>query len=290
MNDLKWVDRREYPFISRYLHLEMGRMHYVDEGKGRPIVMVHGNPTWSFLYRKLIRGLSTKYRCIAMDHIGFGLSDKPPRWSYLPRDHARNFASLVERLGLKDITLIVQDWGGPIGLSYALREPENVRSIIILNTWLWPVSDDAHFERFSRVFGSALGRCLIERFNLFARHILKMWMGDKSKLPPSLHKQYLEPLDLPRDRKGCAVFPREIVGSSDWLADLWSQARRIRCTPALVVWGMKDIAFRTRELARWAALFRDCRIIKFEDAGHLVQEEQGSALCPIIDEFLSACG
>ncbi|MEW6602891.1 MAG: alpha/beta fold hydrolase, partial [Nitrospirota bacterium] len=126
MHDYSWIDRKEYPFKSHSLELEMGRMHYVDEGTGEPLVMVHGNPTWSFVYRHLINGLSKDYRCIAMDHIGFGLSDKPQNWSYYPEDHAKNFDIFIERLDLHNITLVVQDWGGPIGLSYAVNHPENV--------------------------------------------------------------------------------------------------------------------------------------------------------------------
>lgn len=125
MSNVQWIDREEYPFKSNFLQLEMGKMHYIDEGRGPPIVMVHGNPTWSFLYRHLVKGLSKKYRCIAIDHIGFGLSDKPMEWSYLPEEHAKNLNVLIEKLDLKDITLIVQDWGGPIGLSYAISKHAN---------------------------------------------------------------------------------------------------------------------------------------------------------------------
>lgn len=114
MHEALWIDRKEYPFKSHFLQLEMGKMHYIDEGSGEPIVMVHGNPTWSFLYRHLIKGLSKNYRCIAIDNIGFGLSDKPADWSYYPEDHAKNLYLLIEKLDLKGITLIVQDWGGPI--------------------------------------------------------------------------------------------------------------------------------------------------------------------------------
>jgi haloalkane dehalogenase len=134
-----WLDKKEFPFRSNFINLDMGRMHYVDEGDGEPIVMCHGNPTWSFLYRHLVKGLSPHYRCVAIDYIGFGLSDKPLTWSYLPHEQARNVETLIDRLGLKDITLVVQDWGGPIGLSYALRHPDNVKRLVIMNTWLWSV-------------------------------------------------------------------------------------------------------------------------------------------------------
>ncbi|MDZ7761509.1 MAG: alpha/beta fold hydrolase [Desulfovermiculus sp.] len=113
MSEIHWIDRKKYPFESRYFAVSAGRMHYVDEGAGSPIVMVHGNPTWSFLYRNLIKRLRPQYRCVAADHIGFGLSDNPEDWSYRPEDHAQNLSALIDGLGLSDITFVLQDWGGP---------------------------------------------------------------------------------------------------------------------------------------------------------------------------------
>ena len=167
----EWIDKSEYPFRSNHMNVPAGRMHYIDEGEGKPIVMVHGNPTWSFLYRYLIKELSKNHRCIALDHIGFGLSDKPADWSYLPEEHAKNLNLLIDELDLKELTLVVQDWGGPIGLSYAINNPENVKSIIIMNTWMWSVTGDPHYERFSGFMGSGIGRFLIKRFNFFVRRV-----------------------------------------------------------------------------------------------------------------------
>jgi haloalkane dehalogenase len=286
MSNIQWINSEDYPFKSNFLQLEMGKMHYIDEGRGSPIVMVHGNPTWSFLYRHLVKGLSQKYRCIAMDHIGFGLSDKPSEWSYLPEEHAKNLNVLIEKLDLKDITLIVQDWGGPIGLSYAISKPGNVKRIIIMNTWMWSVKGDPHYERFSGFMGGAIGRFLIKRFNFFVRGVMKKAMGDKSKLPKSVHQHYFKALDNPAERKGCWVFPKQIIASSDWLDSLWSQKEKIKDKPALILWGMKDIAFREQELERWVDMFPNCKTLRFDNVGHFVQEEKGSELCPIIDDFL----
>jgi haloalkane dehalogenase len=286
MNKASWVDSHEYPFESHFLDLEMGKMHYVDEGGGEPILMIHGNPAWSFLYRHLIRGLSGKYRCIAVDHIGFGLSDKPWQWSYYPEDHAKNLARLIETLNLRGLTLMVQDWGGPIGLSYAIKSPANVKRLVIMNTWMWSVRGDPYYERFSRFMGGPVGRFLIRRFNFFARVLMKRLMADPSRLPPPIHRHYLMALEKPAERKGCWTFPERIIGSSDWLDALWSQRDRIRDMPALVLWGMKDIAFRERELNRWAGLFSNCDVVRYDDAGHFVQEEKGSELCQVVEDFL----
>ncbi|MGD9216145.1 MAG: alpha/beta fold hydrolase [Desulfobacteraceae bacterium] len=283
----EWIDKREFPFRSNYFDLPAGRMHYIDEGEGDVIVMVHGNPTWSFLYRYLIKRLSKSHRCIAMDHIGFGLSDKPADWSYLPELHAKNLHLFIDELNLKEITLVVQDWGGPIGLSYAVNKPENVKSLIIMNTWMWSVAGDLHYERFSGFMGGPTGRFLIKRFNFFVRVVMKQAMGDKSNLPKSVHRHYLEALREPNTRKGCWVFPKQIIASSSWLESLWSQREQIQDIPTLILWGMKDIAFREKELERWKTLFNQSKVIKFEDVGHFVQEEKRGQLSPIIEGFLS---
>jgi len=265
----------------------MGRLHYIDEGRSdHAVVMVHGNPSWSFAYRHLIKGLSKNYRCIAPDHIGFGLSDKPLDWDYYPESHAENLKTFLKALNLDSITLIVEDWGGPIGLSYAVENPEKIQSLIIMNTWMWSVKGDPHFERFSGFMGGFLGRFLIKRLNFFARVVLKQAYGDKSKLTKNIHSHYINAIKLPNDRKGCWTFPKRIIDSSQWLATLWSQREKIVNKPSLILWGKKDIAFRTKELKRWKETFADAKIHEFDGFGHFVQEEMGEELCPIIEQFL----
>jgi haloalkane dehalogenase len=286
MNEHTWIDRQEYPFESHYLPLEMGRLQYLDEGHGTPIVMVHGNPAWSFLYRHFIKGLSPEHRCIVPDHMGFGLSDKPREWSYRPVDHAQNLQALIEHLGLRDITLIVQDWGGPIGLSYAVGKPENVRSLVIMNTWMWPVDDDWYYRAFSGFVGGPIGRFLIKRFSFFVNGVMKVATCDRSKLSGSVHQRYVQPLANPADRKGCWVLPREIIASTDWLRGLWGQREEIVDKPVLILWGMKDIAFREKELQSWQQFFTDSQVHRLEVVGHFVQEEYGPEAVSIVAEFL----
>lgn len=287
MDNLAWLDRCEYPFASHYLDQDVGRMHYVDEGGGLPIVMVHGNPTWSFLYRHLIAHLRPSYRCVAPDLLGFGLSDKPQGWTYAPADHARHLERLIDSLGLRDLTLVVQDWGGPIGLSYALCRPENVRRMIILNTWCWPVNRDPYYIAFSSVMGGPIGRFLINRHNYFAGGMMRQWFGDRARLTPHIHRHYLQPLARPEERTGTMVFPEQILGATPWLRDLWARRGALRHMPALIVWGMKDIAFRRQELRRWEELFPNAEVIRLPAAGHFVQEEAPQVLNEAAARFMA---
>ncbi|NPV56086.1 MAG: alpha/beta fold hydrolase [Anaerolineae bacterium] len=284
-----WLDRRDYPFESHFYESPAGRMHYLDAGeKGTPIVFVHGNPSWSYEFRHMIRELSSEHRCIAPDHIGFGLSDKPTDWSYLPAEQADNLARLLDALDLEDITLVVSDWGGPLGLSYAIRRPERVKALVISNTWMWSVRDDWYYQAFSGFVGGAVGRWLIRRYHFFANAVVRSVFGDKRKLTPAVHRHYLMPLAVPAERKGNWTFPKEIVGSSEWLGELWQARGALADKKALIAWGMKDIAFREKELKRWAATFPDAKVIRFEDAGHYLAEEKPEELTVAIRELLGA--
>jgi haloalkane dehalogenase len=285
MENSNWVDRIEYPFAEHYLNLSMGRMHYVDEGQGRPIVMVHGTPEWSFGYRYLIKGLSKNFRCIACDQIGFGLSDKPANWSYLPEDHAKNLTDLIGALDLKDITLIVHDYGGPIGLSYAVDHPENIHGLVLMNTWMWSLDNDPHFTG-TKMFSGAAGRFLYEKMSFSARVILPLAMSDKSKLTRQIHQQYLKPWRTPAERHGTWILARELIGSSSWYNSLWDKRDCLQDIPALILWGMKDFAFRQIELEKLKKVFNHKTVQTFDGIGHFVNEELGDNLTPIICDFL----
>jgi haloalkane dehalogenase len=263
-----WVDRREYPFEPRTLDVGAGRMSYVDEGEGSPIVMVHGTPTWSFLYRHLIRELRPRYRCVAPDHLGFGLSDRPPGWSYRPEDQTRNLGRLIDSLALKDLTLVVHDYGGPIGLAYALEHPDNVRRLVLFNTWMWSFAGDRQIERVGRILGGRLGRFLYERFGFSVRVMLRHAIADRRRYSREIERHYLKALD------GYAtwIYAREVLGSSDWYDGLWRRRDRIARIPALLLWGMKDPAFG-RYLPRWREVLERAEVVEL-DCGHAPPEER----------------
>lgn len=263
-------------------------MHYVDEGTGNPIVFIHGNPAWSFEFRHLIKELSKTNRCIAPDLIGFGLSDKPARWSFLPEEHAKNLELFLESLLLKNITLVVGDWGGPIGLSYALNHPEKIKYIVITNTWLWSVESDWYYQAFSKIMGGLIGKCLILNRNFFADTIFRSMFGDKSRLTKKIHEQYLKPLSSPNERKGSWVFTGQIIGSSKWLQSLWNKRYLLIGKDILIAWGMKDIAFREKELNIWMDTFPGAKVVRFEDVGHFIAEEKPEELISAIKNLNSS--
>src|SRR5690242_14611464 len=161
-----WVDPDAFPFRARFFDSGEGRMHYVDEGGGAPVVLVHGTPAWSFLYRHLIAGLVRTHRVIAIDHLGFGLSDKPADGRYRPADHARRLTALLDHLDLEPVTLAVHGAGGPIGLSYAIERPEKVGAIVLFNTWMWSLENDMNVQRTSRIASGPLGSVLYRHLNL----------------------------------------------------------------------------------------------------------------------------
>jgi haloalkane dehalogenase len=276
-----WVDRQEYPFEPRTLDVDGGRLSYVDEGEGAPIVMVHGTPTWSFLYRHLIRSLKERHRCVAPDHLGFGLSDRPRGWSYRPEDQARNLARLIETLALKDLTLVVHDYGGPIGLAYALDHPENVRRLVLFNTWMWSFAGERQFEWFGRILGGPLGRFLYGRFGFSVRVMLRHAIADHRRYSRATERHYLKALD----GHATWIYAREVLGSSAWYDGLWRRRDRIARIPALLIWGMKDPAFG-RYLGRWREVFERAEVVELPDCGHAPTEERAPEALKRLAPFL----
>ena len=260
-----------YPFESHWLETGSGRIHYVDEGRGKPILMCHGNPTWSFLYRHVITELRDRFRCVAVDYPGFGLSDRPPGYGYTPREHATVVAELVRRLDLEEMLVMGHDWGGPIGLSVACADPARVRGLVLGNTWFWPS------DRRARLFGSVMStrplqRAILNR-NLFVERILPA--GITRKLSPDEMAHYRAVQPTPADRLGVAEFPRQIVSAGPFLAELERDVRAELATkPVLVTFPMRDRAFPAKSvLPRMREAFTDVRVVELPDARHFFVED-----------------
>ena len=285
----EWVSDKLFPFESKFIDTPNGqRMHFIDEGTGTPIVFVHGNPTWSFEFRHLISDLRSDYRCIAPDHIGFGLSTRSNiNEDHHPKSHAGNLEALLLTLDIKGATLFMTDWGGPIGLDFARKHPDRVSRIVIANTWSWPVNGDFHFIQFSFMMRSWIGQFLVKRLNFFVNKVMPMAVGNKSALSPEIMDHYREAQPTPQARSACAALPGHIIGATDWLGSIWECRRSFVSKPALIFWGFKDIAFRKKELERWKAELSDVRLYEFEDCGHFLAEEAPGRILPPLREFLA---
>jgi haloalkane dehalogenase len=268
-----WLSADLYPFAPHYFTTPAGELHYVDEGGGRPLVFVHGNPSWSFEFRHLIEALRKDFRCIAVDHIGFGLSSKTTTEEGDPRQHALRLRALLEHLGLTDITLVVGDWGGPIGLDFAVAHPERVAGLVIFNSWAWPVNGDLHFEMYSRIMSSPLMQFWIRYFNVFVNFVFPMAIGVKSALTKEVMDHYRSPLGAPGERNAHAVLPYHVLARRAWLEEIWSRREAFAGKPALIVWGGADIAFREQELNTWRQALHNATVHVHPQAGHMVAEE-----------------
>ena len=283
-----WVSDDLYPFESRFFAAPSGHaMHFVDEGRGDPVVFVHGNPSWSFEFRHLIQALRSDVRCIAPDHIGFGLSARS-RFAedHHPQTHAWNLAALLDHLELGDITLFLSDWGGPIGLDFARRHPARVRRLVVSNTWCWPVGGDVHFRSFSFFMSSPLGQYLVRRRNFFVDGLMPMAVGDRSVLTPEVMEHYRNAQSDPEARRASAALPGHIVGAHDWLDSIWKEHARFADKPVLILWGLKDWAFRRRELDRWASAMWDYERHEFKECGHFLAEEAPDEVVLALRAFL----
>ncbi|WP_062986396.1 alpha/beta fold hydrolase [Nocardia anaemiae] len=278
-----WIPADLYPFADHFDEIDGSLVHYVDEGSGAPLIMLHGNPTWSFLYRDVIIGLRDQFRCIAVDYPGFGLSQAAPGYGFTPAEHAHVVEQLITRLDLRNATLLVQDWGGPIGFAIATRHPDRFAAFVIGNTWAWPKSDPGT-QAFSRFLGGPIGGWLILRRNFFVERIIPAGVRRK-KLAPTVMDAYRGPFPTPRSRRPVHVFPREILGSRAFLAEVERGLEAVRNRPALLVWGTDDVAFRAPERRRWEEQFEDHRTVLLNGAGHYIQEDAADEIVAAIIEW-----
>ncbi len=284
------TERFQYPFKDHFEELDGVRIHYLDEGSGPPILMVHGQPTWSYLYRKMIPPLvAAGYRCIAPDLMGFGLSDKPTDESvYTLRRHVELVAGLIGMLQLKGITIVGQDWGGPISLRYAIDHQDNVRALVILNTFV-KTSPIPHV--FTLVLRSGgLSSFLIRKKDLFRKMAFRPGWPFRRPVDPRAMEQYKMPHPTAASRAGIAAFPKMIPGNdqhpnAEYISEI-DAVLRDWDIPVLVMFSDRDLAFKVDEGQRIAEMVPNGRFEIVRNAGHYLQEDAGEEIAERMVTFL----
>ena len=276
-------DAQLYPFQSRWFDSSRGRIHYVDEGDGPPILLCHGNPTWSFLYRNVILALRDRYRCIAPDYLGFGLSQRPAGFSYKIDEHVRVVGEFVDHLGLDGYLSMGQDWGGPISTAVAVQRAERVRGIVLGNTWFWP-ADTLPMKTFSRVMSSPPMQYAILRRNFFVERLIPAGTAQRPGAAVMEHYRAVQPNAAAR--LGVAKMPKQILAARPLLARLAREVpEKLGAKPTLLVWGMKDFAFRPGVMIpRMRKTFPDHVLVELPEANHFIQEDAPDQIAAAIIE------
>jgi haloalkane dehalogenase len=260
-----------YPFEGILTDIGLARLHHIAVGhRGPRLLMLHGNPTWSILYRDIIIRLSNAYRCVAVDLPGFGLSEAPPGFRFRPQDHAELIVAWLRANDIRDATLVAHDWGGPIGLAamLATRDEGRITGLCLGNTWAWPVNRDWHFRWFSWAMGGPIGRWGSRRYKMFVNVMLPTTMRRRRIGPGEMHS-YRAPFDDGRPRTPLHVFPAQITRASAWLGVLARDLAKFD-GPVAFVWPESDVAFRDKELKRWIRMFPRARVRRIPRCGHFL--------------------
>lgn len=289
---MKAFSKDLYPFSPNHLDVGGATMHYVDEGpRDAPaLLMLHGNPTWSFYYRNLVLGLRDDYRCIVPDHVGCGLSDKPQDYAYTLEQRINDVERLVETLELRAITLVVHDWGGAIGMGLAVRRPDLVRRFVVLNTSAFLSPNIPRRINILRL--PIFGAVMIRAFNAFAGPAVSMATGRPGGLPRDIRDGYLAPYDSWDHRIAVWNFVQDIpMGPRDrsyaLMKSIDEGSGQFADRPVLVCWGGRDFCFDDTFLALWKERFPDADVHCFADAGHYVLEDAGDDILRLVKEFLA---
>lgn len=285
-----------YPFKNNFLDLNGLQYHYLDEGNGDPVVMVHGNPSWSFYYRDLAKSLREHYRVIVPDHIGCGLSDKPgdDAYSYTLKQRVDDLESLLDQLEVRSrITLVVHDWGGMIGMAYASRHPERIERLVILNTAAFHLPAGKAFPLALKICrNTAFGAFLVQQLNMFA--LLAARVGCKrNPMPPEIRGAYCAPYDTPANRIATLRFVQDIPLKPEdpgyaLISEIECGLERFANLPMMICWGLKDFVFDAHFLNEWQRRFPHAEVHAFADCGHYILEDAKDEVIPLIAQFLAA--
>jgi len=289
---VKAVDRDLYPFAPHYLDVDGLRLHYLDEGRGQPVLAVHGNPTWSFYYRSLVLGLRDGWRVVVPDHVGCGLSEAPDdaRYPYTLGRRIDDLERLVDHLALEAVNLVVHDWGGPIGLGWAVRHPDRVARLVLLNTAAFRIPEGMRLPwQLRLVRDTPVGGLLVRGLNAFARGASRL--ACTRGLSKEVRDAYCAPYDDWGSRRAVLRFVQDIpVVPSDPaygpLAATEEGLQRLADRPILVCWGGRDFVFDDAILQEWERIYPSAEVHRFEDAGHWVLEDAGEEIVPLVRRFL----
>jgi len=283
-----------YPFRENFLSLGGHRCHYVDEGSGEPIVMLHGNPTWSFYYRNLINAMKGTNRVIAPDHIGCGLSDKPEEtaYSFTLKQRVKDLEQLLEYLEIThDITLVVHDWGGMIGFAYATAHPGSVERLVVLNTAAFHMPKTMNFPLPLWLFrNTPMGEFMVANLNAFCLGAAFFCPARKS-LPPEIRRHYLAPYNTVRNRTAVMKFVQDIPlrpgdPSYEMVSRVENSLHLLKKKPMLLCWGEKDFIFNHYFLDEWMMRFPGAEVHRFKDAGHYILEDAGDEIAMLLKRFM----
>jgi len=283
-----------YPFKSHFLDLNGLKYHYLDEGRGEPVVMVHGNPTWSFYYRNLVKTLRSDYRVIAPDHMGCGLSDKPADsyYSFTLKQRVDDLEALLDSLKIgKNITLVLHDWGGMIGMAYASRHPERIARLVILNTAAFHLPESKPFPPLLKLCrDTQLGAFLVQGLNAFA--LVAARIGCKrNPMSAELRKAYCSPYQKWHDRLAVLRFVQDIPlvpddSGYDLVSEVAEGLHRFAGLPMTICWGELDFVFDRHFREEWQRRFPNAEVHSFADCGHYILEDAQDEVIPIIQKFL----
>jgi cis-3-alkyl-4-acyloxetan-2-one decarboxylase len=281
-------------FTPKYFTRDGMSMHYLDEGQGDPVVMVHGNPSWCWLYRDLVGALKKTHRCLVPDHIGMGLSDRPDdsRYRYTLDSRVADFSAFMDRmLPSGPVTLVMHDWGGAIASAWAVRNPERVRRMVVFNTAAFPMLPNKRLPSTLRlVRNTRFGAFLVERFNAFAVGAARI--GSIKGLSSAQRNAYTAPYDSPIARRAVLRFVQDIpLAETDpafaTLADTGKGLQSLIGKPMLILWGLRDFVFDRDYFEEWCARFPQAEAIAFADAGHYVIEDARDTIIPKVSDFLA---
>jgi pimeloyl-ACP methyl ester carboxylesterase len=281
--------RAQYPFAGQKLTVASGHaMNVVDVGQGETLLFVHGNPTWSFYWRHLINGLKDSYRCVAVDHIGCGMSDKPQEWSYRLEDHVKNLVSVVDALDLRDVTLVVHDWGGPIGFGAAMERADRIKRVVIFNTGVFegPIPLEIRMCRWP-----GIGALTVRGLNGFVRAGLLRATADRSRFKNGVGKGYLAPYGNWADRIAIHKFVLDIPLEADhptrkYFLDLGERIRTLADRPTLILWGEQDFCFTTFYRDGFRQRFPNAEVHSWPDVAHWIAEDAHERIVPLMKQWL----